>query len=83
MNIDLKKLTRDLAKIVGKENTFTDKPTSLSYAKDVMPWDVEEHNVPYAVVRPYSSQEISGVLRYANEKKSLFTRMVLVHPWWV
>ncbi|MEJ2723156.1 MAG: FAD-binding oxidoreductase [Deltaproteobacteria bacterium] len=69
MDVDLKKLTKDLAKIVGKENAFTDKPTALAYAKDTMPWDVEEHNMPHAVVRPFNGQEIAKVLRYANEKK--------------
>ena len=69
MDVDLKKLTKDLAKIVGKDNAFTDRPTALAYAKDTMPWDVEEHNMPYAVVRPEGSRDISAVLRYANEKK--------------
>jgi len=46
MDMDLKKLTKDLAKLVGKENAFTDRPTALAYAKDTMPWDVEEHNMP-------------------------------------
>ena len=69
MDVDLKKLLKNMAKIVGKENAFTDKPTSLAYAKDAMPWDVEAHNIPHAVVRPASSQEVSGVLNYANGKK--------------
>ena len=69
MDVDLKKLTKDLAKLVGKENAFTDRPTALAYAKDTMPWDVEEHNMPYAVVRPEGSRDISAVLLYANEKK--------------
>ncbi len=69
MNMDLKKLTKDLAKLVGKENAFTDRPTALAYAKDTMPWDVEAHNMPHAVVRPADSRDVSAVLRYANEKK--------------
>ena len=68
MDMDLKKLARDLAGFVGKENVFTDRPTSLTYAKDTMPWDVEAHNMPYAVVRPADSTEVSQVLRYANQK---------------
>ncbi|MBN1103868.1 MAG: FAD-binding oxidoreductase [Deltaproteobacteria bacterium] len=68
MDMDLKKLARDLAELVGKENAFTDRPTALTYAKDTMPWDVEAHNMPYAVVRPSDSQEVSRVLRYANQK---------------
>ena len=67
MNIDIKKLSKHLGKIVGKEHVFIDKPTSFAYAKDVMPYELEEHNMPYAVVRPANSQEVSRVLRYANE----------------
>jgi len=69
MAVDAKKLKKDLAKIVGKEHVFTDRPTSLAYAKDTMPWDVEERNMPHAVFRPVNSHEISLMLRYANEKK--------------
>ena len=68
MDMDLKKLFNAMKKIVGKEHVFTDKTTSLVYAKDVMPWDVEEHNIPYAVVRPAHTQEVSKILKYANEK---------------
>ena len=69
MDMDLKKLAKDLAKLVGKENAFTDKPTALTYAKDTMPWDVEARNMPYAVVRPAGSHDVSAVLQYASEKK--------------
>jgi glycolate oxidase len=68
MEVDRGKLGKELAKIVGKEHVFTDRPTSVVYAKDTMPWDVEEENIPYAVVRPANSQEVSGILKYANEK---------------
>ena len=68
MDVNVPKLTKDLGKIVGKDHVRTDKPTSVVYAKDVMPWDLEEKNIPYAVVRPLNSQEVSKILKYANEK---------------
>lgn len=68
MDVDLKELAKNMARIVGKAHVLMDRPTSLVYAKDVMPYDVEEHNMPYAVVRPENSQEVSEVLRYANQK---------------
>jgi len=68
MDVNVLKLTKDLSKIVGKDHVRTDKPTSVVYAKDVMPWDLEEKNIPYAVVRPLNSKEISKILKYANEK---------------
>ena len=55
-----------MAKIVGADHVLDDKPAALVYAKDVMPYDLEPHNIPYAVVRPADSGEVSGVLRYAN-----------------
>jgi glycolate oxidase len=69
MDVNVSKLTKDLSKIVGKDHVRTDKPTSVVYAKDVMPWDLEEKNIPYAVVRPSNSREISRLLQYANEQK--------------
>ncbi len=68
MDVDRKKLAKDLSRIMGKEHVFTDKPTAVVYAKDTMPWDLEEKNIPYAVVRPGNAQEISRLLKYANEK---------------
>jgi glycolate dehydrogenase FAD-linked subunit len=69
MSVDPKKLKKNLSKIVGKENIFTDRPTSLAYAKDTMPWDVEAHNMPHGVVRPAGAHDISRILTYANKKK--------------
>jgi len=68
MDMNLKKMSKDLSKFVGKDNVFTDKPTSLIYAKDVMPYELEKKNMPYVVVRPEDSKEVSGILKYANEK---------------
>lgn len=67
-DLDLKKLIKNLSKIVGTENIFSDRPTAMVYAKDTMPWDVETHNIPHAVVRPSNSQEVSEILKYANSK---------------
>lgn len=69
MQQDLKRLAKDLAALVGKENAFTDRPTAVAYAKDTMPWDVEAHHVPYAVVRPADSREVAEVLKYANRRR--------------
>lgn len=66
VKVDLKRLGRDLARLVGEKNVFTNRPTAMAYAKDPMPWDVEPHQVPYAVVRPADSYEVSKILKYAN-----------------
>ena len=66
MPVKVKKLRKDLAKILGKEHVFTDRPTSLAYARDTMPWDVEKQNMPFAVARPANSSQVSQILKYAN-----------------
>jgi glycolate oxidase len=68
MDVNVNKIMKDLSKIVGKDYVHSDKPTSVVYAKDPMPWDLEEKNIPYGVVRPLNSQEVSKILKYANEK---------------
>ena len=68
MAIKSKGLAKELGRIVGLEYVFNDSPTNLVYAKDVMPYDLEEHNLPYAVVRPGDSQQVAEVLRYANQR---------------
>lgn len=67
--MDLKQLTKDLAGLVGKDHAYSDRPTALAYAKDTMPWDVEAHHMPFAVVRPGNTEEVAAVLGYATEKK--------------
>ncbi|MGD8561021.1 MAG: FAD-binding oxidoreductase [Desulfarculaceae bacterium] len=68
MALNIKKLAKDLARIVGEKYVFTDKPTTVIYAKDVMPYELEKQNLPYAVVRPADTKEISEVLQYANKQ---------------
>ena len=65
---DLKRLGKDLSRIIGSDYVFTDRPTNVIYARDVMPYELEEHNIPCAVVRPASSEDISGILKYANRE---------------
>ena len=69
MDMDLKKMKKDLAALIGDDNVYTDRPTALAYAKDTMPWDVEAHHIPYAVVRPATSRDVSAVLCYASQRK--------------
>ena len=62
-----KGLAKDLGRMVGRDYVFDDTTTNLVYAKDVMPYDLEEQNLPYAVVRPGDSGQVAEVLRYANK----------------
>lgn len=65
----MKQLEKDLAALVGKDHAFTDLPTAMAYAKDTMPWKVQPHNIPVAVVRPADAVDVSKILTYANEKE--------------
>lgn len=69
MDVSVKQLRKDLAEYIGSQNVLSDKPSALVYARDVMPYNVEDHHMPYAVARPANSKEVSAVLSYANEKQ--------------
>ena len=67
--LNLNKLVSDLMGIVGDSYVLDDIYERVSYAKDPMPYDIEEKNIPYAVVRPGSTQEISQLMVYLNQSK--------------
>jgi len=67
MALSGKRIKKDLARFLGEKNVFDDKPTTLVYAKDVMPYELEERNIPYAVARPADALQVSQVLKYANQ----------------
>ena len=59
--LDTKKLVTDLKKIVGESYVSDDIYDRVSYARDPMPYDIEEKNIPYVVVRPgIRSRDIEG-----------------------
>ncbi len=70
MTLDTRRLCSKLAKIVGADHVLDNQPASLVYAKDVLPYDLEPHNIPYAVVGPDDSREESRGLRYANQHRA-------------
>ena len=67
-SLDIDEIFEDLSKIIGKENVISDLSTRIIYAQDPMPYELEEHNIPILVVRPACAEEVSKILRYANEK---------------
>ncbi|MCG8567674.1 MAG: FAD-binding oxidoreductase [Desulfobacterales bacterium] len=69
MQLDQKKICARLGELIGREHTFGDGPTTMAYAKDTMPWDVEEQNLPLAVVRPGDSKDVSKILAFAHENQ--------------
>ncbi|GAH92242.1 unnamed protein product, partial [marine sediment metagenome] len=68
MSINIEKLAKDMKKIIGEEHVFADKNTRMVYGQDPMAHDIEEHNIPYVVVRPSGAEEVSQILKYANEQ---------------
>ena len=79
--MNIKKLVSDLKGFVGESYVSDDIYERVSYAKDPMPWDVEEKNIPYVVVRPGSTQEISQVMAYLNKRKMSSMDFVSVSAW--
>jgi glycolate oxidase len=68
-SMNIKKLVLDLKGILGESFVSDDIYERVTYAKDPMPYDIEDKNIPYVVVRPGSAQEISQVMVYLNKKK--------------
>ncbi len=58
-------ITPELMEIVGQENVFDDRVECLSYSRDL---SVHE-GVPDAVVFAYTTDQVSAIMRLANEKK--------------
>ena len=56
-----------LESIVGKDYVVSDILDCVAYGGEVVPFDIEDQNIPIAVVKPKTSQEISEILKYANE----------------
>lgn len=67
VNID--SLSSDMEAIVGKDNVSKSIYDRIIYGLDPMPWDLEENETPYVVVRPSSTQEISEIMKYANKNR--------------
>jgi glycolate oxidase len=61
-----KRIANDLRKIVGKENVLIEREDLASYAYDGTATQVHE---PDVVVFPTTAQEISDILRLANEER--------------
>ena len=58
-----------LQEIVGREYVISDILDVFAYGGEAVPFDIEDKNIPIAVVKPKSSKEVSQVLKYANELK--------------
>ena len=67
--IKLETLLLDLEAIVGKGNVSISIFDRISYALDPMPYDLTPEEIPYAVVKPSSAEEVSEILKYANKHK--------------
>ncbi len=59
-----KEIIKRLERIVGTENVFTSEEDRICYAYDA----TQIQFLPDAIVRPVSADEVSGVLKIANEE---------------
>ncbi|MBW1978449.1 MAG: FAD-binding oxidoreductase [Deltaproteobacteria bacterium] len=60
-------LSEELKGIVGGDHVHTDIFDRINYADTSLPYDVEQEDLPDVVVQPADAQEISSVLKYANQ----------------
>jgi glycolate oxidase len=63
------RLIADLISLVGKENVSDSVYERISYAQDSLSPELETEKIPKVVVKPPSRQDVSKVVKYANEKK--------------
>lgn len=67
--MNIARLVSDLKGMVGEAYVSDDIYDRVSYARDPMPYDIEDQNIPYAVVRPGSIKEVSKLMAYLNKRK--------------
>jgi FAD/FMN-containing dehydrogenase len=64
MDMTSEQLAQDLKQIVGEDHVYTDVFERVNYADTSLPYDVEDGDLPDAVVQPANAQGISEVLKY-------------------
>ncbi|UCH08774.1 MAG: FAD-binding oxidoreductase, partial [Deltaproteobacteria bacterium] len=69
MVLDKEQLAQGLKGIVGEDHAHTQLFERVNYADTSLPYDVDEGDLPDAVVHPADAREISEVLKYANQHK--------------
>jgi len=69
MTLNSDQLVQELSGIVGGEYVQTSVFERMTYADTSMPYAVAQEEIPDVVVQPANVEEVSAVLRYANERK--------------
>ena len=69
MSLHVEELGQDLRKLVGDDHVHTDLIERMNYADTALPYDLEKEELPDLVVHPANAQEVSEVLKYANERR--------------
>ncbi|MFQ6075006.1 MAG: FAD-binding oxidoreductase [Candidatus Bathyarchaeia archaeon] len=67
--MDQDKIVSALSEISGEDNVSTSLFTRINSALDGLPYDLEKEQIPFAVVRPKDTEEISRILKLANTEK--------------
>ncbi|MBS3968531.1 MAG: FAD-binding oxidoreductase, partial [Clostridia bacterium] len=64
--MDVGILVKELAEIVGSKNVTAEDFILLTYTND---FSVSPSSKPLLVVRPRTTEEVAGIMKYANEHK--------------
>lgn len=65
--VDIDALVQEMERIVSSEYVSTCLFEKIKNAVDIFPYEVEREKLPYVVVMPKNKEEISEIMRYANE----------------
>ena len=70
-----KKIQKELQKIVGEDDLFTDSLSLTCYSRDRLPWASNTNwsaahiDKPAVVIRPESTEEVAAIVKLANKHK--------------
>lgn len=67
--IDQKQLLFDLGALIGKGEISSSIFDRMSYGQDSAQPDLEPEKIPLAVVKPQTTEHVSKIVKYANEKR--------------
>lgn len=68
-------IAKALEEVLPREYISINRFERIANALHPFPYDIEEEQVPFAVVFPRSAEEVSGIMKYANtEKIPVFVR---------
>lgn len=67
MGISASQMANDLKSLIGDDYVHESVFDKINYADTLLPYDVEEGDLPDVVVHPGNAEDVSAILKYANQ----------------